>query len=86
MAHDLKEFARNPLGQSLTVQPFQVQIPDEDLKKLYQLLELTPIASPTYENSLPQGDRKYGVRQDWLSEVKTQWENVFDWYTPHRLS
>ncbi|KAH0148905.1 alpha/beta-hydrolase, partial [Aureobasidium melanogenum] len=43
------------------------------------LLRMTPMAQPTYETSLPGGDRSFGMRQDWLKQAVWEWKNTFDW-------
>jgi len=61
------------------VTPFTVRIPDDSLDQLDTLLSITPIADPTYESSLPDGDRKFGVRHDWLVKTVEEWRTTFDW-------
>ena len=80
MAEQYRNLATTRLQQMSSIDPFEVHIAEEELEMLQQLLELTPIAAPTYENSLPRDDRKYGVRHDWLSMAKNLWEKSFDWY------
>ncbi|KAG9800908.1 epoxide hydrolase 1, partial [Aureobasidium melanogenum] len=59
--------------------PFRVHIPDDGLLQLDTLLRMTPIAQPTHETSLPGGDRKFGMRQDWLKQAVGEWQNAFGW-------
>ena len=59
--------------------PFTVHVSDDDLQQLDLLLRITPIAKPTYETSLPGGDRKYGMRRDWLKQAVEEWKSTFDW-------
>lgn len=61
------------------IMPFTVRVSDDDLQQLDLLLRITSIAKPTYENSLPDGDRKYGMRHDWLKQAVEEWKNTFDW-------
>lgn len=80
-------FSTLPASASTSVKPFTVAIPDEDLQNMRSLLKLTPVAAACYENSLPEGDRRFGLSREWLLEAKTEWENSFDWYTPfHSIS
>ncbi|KAH0041822.1 alpha/beta-hydrolase, partial [Aureobasidium melanogenum] len=61
------------------ITPFTVHIADDDLQHLDALLRMTPMAQPTYETSLPGGDRSFGMRQDWLKQAVWEWKNTFDW-------
>lgn len=76
--------ASNPYGKlpqnaSKSIKPFTLHYPDADIKQMKDLLKLTPLADPIFENSLPDGDRHLGLRRDWLSEAKRVWETDFDW-------
>ncbi len=68
-----------------TVKPFTVHMPDEDVEHMKALLKLSRVASPCYENSLPDGTRDLGLRRDWLLQAKETWENNFDWYVSRPL-
>lgn len=70
-----------PDGGSNAIKPWKVSVPQQRLDDLIALLERTPLAPPTYENSLPgKQDRHLGVRRDWLSAAKKHWETGgFDW-------
>ncbi|KAG8528412.1 uncharacterized protein KY384_007330 [Bacidia gigantensis] len=59
------------------VADFTVAVPDDDVDELKQLLKLSKIAGPTYENT--QEDRRYGVTQAWLTKARDHWLNEFDW-------
>ncbi|KAH8885315.1 epoxide hydrolase 1 [Thozetella sp. PMI_491] len=61
------------------VQPFQVHVPEEELEHMKALLKLSRVASPSYENSLPDGSRNLGLRREWILQAKETWENNFDW-------
>jgi microsomal epoxide hydrolase len=61
------------------VTPFTVRISDDSLAQLDTLLRLTPMADPTYETSLPDGSRKFGMRYDWLTKAVEEWKSTFDW-------
>lgn len=58
--------------------PFQVSIPEEQLSDIHKLLELSKIPPVTYESV--QGDRKYGITHQWMTEAKQYWLNTFKWY------
>lgn len=66
-------------NDDVKVTPFTVHISDERLDELDTLLSITPIAAPTYESSLPDGDRKFGMRHDWLTKAVEEWKTTFDW-------
>ena len=66
--------------QADSVQPFTIAVPDQDIEHMKALVKLSRIASPSYENSLPDGSRDLGLRRDWLLEAKKLWETDFDWY------
>lgn len=61
------------------VTPFTVRIPDDSLDQLDTLLSITSIAEPTYESSLSDGDRKFGMRHDWLVKAVEEWTTAFEW-------
>ncbi|THX82444.1 alpha/beta-hydrolase [Aureobasidium pullulans] len=61
------------------VTPFTVRISDDSLEQLKALLRITPITSETYESSLPDGDRKFGIRHDWFLKAIEEWGDTFDW-------
>jgi microsomal epoxide hydrolase len=62
--------------------PFTVHISEDSLIQLDTLLSITPIAEPTYETSLPDGKRKFGMRRDWLTKAVEEWKTTFDWWVP----
>lgn len=66
-------------NENARVTPFTVRIPDDSLDQLDTLLSITPIAEPTYESSLPNGDRKFGMQHDWLMKAVEEWRTTFDW-------
>lgn len=61
------------------VTPFTVRVSDDSLEQLKELLRITTITSETYESSLPDGDRKFGIRHDWLLKAIKEWRDTFDW-------
>jgi microsomal epoxide hydrolase len=76
--------ASNPYGSlpanaASSIEPFTLHIADADIKQMQDLLKLTPVAEPLYENSLPNGERHLGVRREWLIEAKRVWEDEFSW-------
>ena len=76
-------FGALPDKASSSIKPFTINFPDSDIKNMIDLLKLTPVASESYENVLPNGDRHLGVRREWLTEAKNYWETKFDWQVVH---
>jgi hypothetical protein len=72
-------FGKLPSTAASNIEEYNLHIPDSDIRHMQDLLKLTPIASPIYENSLPDGDRRLGLRRDWLVEAKQVWESDFNW-------
>jgi microsomal epoxide hydrolase len=79
-------YGKLPSGASSAITPFTVHFPDADLKHMLDLLKLTPVADPVFENSLPDHNRQLGLRRDWLTEAKHIWETQFDWYVARLAS
>ena len=75
-----KPFGTLPAKASSSIHPFTIDFPDSEIKKMLDLLRLTPIAEENYENALPNEDRHLGVRRDWLIKAKEHWETKFDWF------
>lgn len=72
-------YGKLPQNASQSIKPFTLHFPDADIKHMIDLLKLTRVADPIFENSLPNGDRHLGLRRDWLVEAKRVWETEFDW-------
>ncbi|KAL4870773.1 hypothetical protein BDV12DRAFT_43884 [Aspergillus spectabilis] len=70
-------FATLPATAKITPSPFRIAIPDEQLSELKTLVKLSKIAPQTYENV--QADRQFGVTHEWMSTLKQEWLNKFDW-------
>ncbi|KIW16677.1 hypothetical protein PV08_03865 [Exophiala spinifera] len=68
-----------PSQASDFIMPWKVAVPQKDLENLRTLLELSEVAPPTYENSLPEGERHLGLRREWVATAKEYWESKFDW-------
>ncbi|KAJ6445435.1 IQ calmodulin-binding motif [Purpureocillium lavendulum] len=68
---------RLPESATLKVTPFKAHVAEEKLQHFKKLLELSPIAPPTFENT--HAGRKFGVQRDWLANAKRVWLNDFDW-------
>lgn len=54
-------------------------MPEDDIQRMRDLLKLSCVAGPVYENSLPNEGRNLGLRRDWLLNAKKTWETDFDW-------
>lgn len=74
-----KPFGKLPANAASEIQAYELHVPDADIKQMQDLLRLSPVGAPIYENSLPNGDSKLGLRRDWLIEAKRVWETEFDW-------
>ena len=72
-------FGELPSNAASNIEAYNLHIPDSEIKHMRDLLRLSPVASPVYENSLPDGDRHLGLRRDWLAEAKRVWETDFEW-------
>lgn len=64
--------------------PFTVSIPDSALDELKQLLHLSKIGPPTFENTKQSGPN-YGVSRAWTEMAKAHWLTQYDWYVIRRL-
>ncbi|GES57515.1 epoxide hydrolase [Aspergillus terreus] len=73
----MSNFSKLPSAATINPTPFKVSIPQEQLDELQTLLKLSKIAPPTYENTRPT--RQYGITSDWLTTIRKQWQNDFDW-------
>lgn len=69
-------FANLPSGASDTVVPFTAHVDDAKLSLFQQLVALSPIAPPTYENT--NAGTTYGVTRAWLASAKDAWTK-FSW-------
>lgn len=72
-------FGKLPLNAASNIDAYSLHIPASEVKHMRDLLRLSPVADSVYENSLPDGDRRLGVRRDWLAEAKRVWETEFNW-------
>ncbi|KAF2491201.1 epoxide hydrolase [Lophium mytilinum] len=72
----MSSFATPPPGASASLKPFTVNIADSRVSELHQLVKLSKIDIPTYENQ--QTDGRFGISRSWLIDAKAAWEK-FDW-------
>ncbi|KAL4948276.1 Alpha/Beta hydrolase protein [Aspergillus filifer] len=70
-------FTKLPLTASTKPSPFSIAISDEQLSDFKTLVKLSKIAPQTYENLLADG--RYGVTHDWMTTMKEEWLNSYDW-------
>ena len=83
----MAEYSTIPASAKLEPKPFKAHVSDQKLEDMKQLLKLSPIGKAVYENTskqqgenhLSNTERRYGMRQDWLSNAKDHWLNSFDW-------
>lgn len=75
-----KSFGQLPdTADTDAVVPYVINIASDKVQRMRKLVELSPVPTPCYENSLPDGSRKLGLRRDWFSAAKKRWETHFDW-------
>ena len=67
-----------PSKCTLKLTPFTAHCPDKKLSDFKTLLELSPIAVPTYENTT-RTDGQYGVTRKWAQDMKETWLHNYDW-------
>lgn len=72
----VKSFGTLP-ATAQAIEPFTIQVPEEELDAFKTLLSLSKVATPTYESL--QEDRRYGVTSTWMANAKDHWLNKFDW-------
>jgi len=73
----MSNYANLPAKAALDIKPFKAHVDDEKLRHFEKLLELSPIAPPTFENT--NAGRRYGLKRDWLENAKNVWLNDFNW-------
>ncbi|KAL8366550.1 hypothetical protein RB595_010417 [Gaeumannomyces hyphopodioides] len=61
------------------VAPYSINIASDKVQRMQKLIELSPVPTPCYKNSLPDGNRDFGLRRDWFGAAKKRWETHFDW-------
>ncbi|KZL73892.1 epoxide hydrolase [Colletotrichum tofieldiae] len=78
----LAPFATLPANASSTIEPFNVSMPDSDLKAMLDLLSLSKVGSPTWENTQPS----FGTTHSWLAGARASWldPSAFSWRAQER--
>lgn len=67
----------HPVASSANLTPFNISIPDDEIKKLKILLKHSPIAARNWSNS--QKDGAFGIPRDQLAELVEYWTSEYDW-------
>lgn len=73
----MADYSTLPTGASLNPKPFKAHVPEEKLQLLKDLVKLSPIAEPTYENT--GAGRHFGMTREYLAKAKQEWSTNFDW-------
>lgn len=75
----MADFSKLPSGAKLEFKPFKSEVSSVDIDTLKHLIQLSPIAPETYENT-KRDDGQYGVTRKWLSDAKQYWSTEYNWY------
>ena len=73
----MADFSKIPSSATLDIKPFKAHVSDQKLQDFKDLLRLSPIGIPVFENT--SCDRRYGMTREWLSNAKEHWLNSYDW-------
>ena len=76
-------FASFPHDPTIPVRPFTVQTKASELDDLRQLISVSRIASPIFENT--QTSQYFGLTREWIIHTRDYWLNQFNWWV-ERLS
>lgn len=71
-------YNKSPSTATLKPSRFEARADDKKLNDFKTLLDLSPIATPTYENTTRK-DGQYGVSREWAQHMKDNWLNHYDW-------
>lgn len=77
-----QRYNKVPAGAKGRPQPFTLSVPEQDLKDLQTLLQLSKLGPETWEGkqtARPHGIGLLGISRDWLSNAKDYWLSTFDW-------
>ncbi|KAL3417497.1 putative epoxide hydrolase [Phlyctema vagabunda] len=73
-------YTKLPKAASTQPTPFKAAVPQEQLDEFKQLLKLSKIGPPTYENLTAETrNGKFGLTREWLINAKKEWETEFNW-------
>jgi microsomal epoxide hydrolase len=73
----MADYSTLPQGATLKPKPFKAHVPEEKLQLLKDLVKISPIAAPTFENT--NAGRHFGMKREWLADAKEEWSTKFDW-------
>lgn len=73
----MADYSFLPPGATLQPKPFKAHVPEEKLQQLKDLVRISPIAAPTFENT--NAGRHFGMEREWLANAKEEWTTKFDW-------
>lgn len=73
----MSNYAKVPSTVKVELTPYTVNIPDDKLKPMLDLVRLSPIGPPSYENE--DESRTWGMNRKWLNAAKQEWVSGFDW-------
>jgi len=73
----MADYSTLPSGGTLTPKPYKAHVPEEKLQLLKDLVKISPIAAPTFENT--NAGRHFGMEREWLIKAKEEWTTSFDW-------
>lgn len=73
----MADYSSLPSGATLNIKPFKAHVAEDKLQLLKDLVKISPIAAPTFENS--GAGRHFGMQREWLANAKQEWFTNFDW-------
>jgi microsomal epoxide hydrolase len=73
----MTDYSTLPSGATLKPKPYKAHVPEEKLQLLKDLVKISPIAAPTFENT--NAGRHFGMEREWLIKAKEEWTTTFDW-------
>jgi microsomal epoxide hydrolase len=73
----MADYSTLPSGATLKPKPYKAYVPEEKLQLLKDLVKISPIAAPTFENT--NAGRHFGMEREWLIKAKEEWTTSFDW-------
>jgi len=73
----MADYSTLPSGATLKPKSYKAHVPEEKLQLLKDLVKISPIAAPTFENT--NAGRHFGMEREWLIKAKEEWTTSFDW-------
>lgn len=73
----MADYSALPAGATLQPKPYKAHVPEDKLQLLKDLVKISPISAPTFENT--NAGRYYGMKREWLANAKEEWTTSFDW-------